>query len=291
MPAVRLGPLYMMGATLAFTLMVTLVKVARQELSAMEIIVWRGLVAVPIAGALALRVGLRPRNTRVVALRAVLGFTAMSLYFTAAKGLPVADLSIITRIQPLLVAALAPLVLGADERVGWHVWVILAVGLGGCAAILAPDMSAGGVDGLVAAGATLLAAGAHLTLRLLARTDDPRVVVFWFQVVMLLFAGVGVTFETGRPLTVPTAGLVPVVIAAGIAAIVGQVLLTVAYREDRAAVVAAAGYTGPAWAVIADLAIWGVVPTAHVIIGGLVVIGAGLVLVLKTDRAAAIEPS
>jgi drug/metabolite transporter (DMT)-like permease len=287
----RAGPLYMIGATLAFTVMVTLVKVARAELSAWEIIAWRGIVAAPIAALMSVRVGLRPHNVRTLALRCVLGFTAMSMYFTAVKGLPVTDLALITRLQPILVGAMAPLLLGVDERSPWWVWGVLVVGLTGCAILLTPELSMGLWSyGLLAVGGTALAAGAHITLRVLGRTEDPRVVVFWFQMVMLILAVAGTWLQTGRPVAVPSAPMFPVVIGAGLAAVVGQMLLTQAYRVDRATLVAAAGYTGPLWAVLADILVFATAPTIHAVVGGTIVIGAGLALVLKKDQPPPASP-
>lgn len=274
----------MMGATLAFTIMLAFVKKLRSELTSLEIIAWRGLMAAPIAGALALRVGLRPHNLPVNLLRGVLGFGGMALYFVAVKSLPLADLTLISRVQPMLVAAFAPLFLGADERVGWKLWVLLGIALSGCAVILAPDLTLGSTSGLVALGATGLAAGAHLCLRRLGRTDDPRVVVFWFQVVMFVLAVLGTLLESGRPMALPSLGLVPALIGAGLASVVGQLLLTLAYRADRAAVVSAAEYTGLLWALAIDVLVFSLLPSSHAVLGGLLVMGAGLALLFVEVR-------
>ena len=48
---------------------------------------------------------------RLLATRIVVGFAAMTCFFTAAHGLAVADMSLIGRLQPLLIALLAPLFL------------------------------------------------------------------------------------------------------------------------------------------------------------------------------------
>ena len=44
------------------------------------------------------------------------GFGAMFCFYSAAKGLSVADLSLITKLQPMLVALIAPVLLGSAER-------------------------------------------------------------------------------------------------------------------------------------------------------------------------------
>ena len=108
----------MLAATLLFTIMVGLVKVARAEMTTVELVFWRGLVSTPMALWLARDVGMGIVNRRLMALRVVLGFGAMMGFFTAAYGLPVTTLSLITKIQPVLIAMLAPLFLGAGEFLG-----------------------------------------------------------------------------------------------------------------------------------------------------------------------------
>ena len=67
----------MLIATLLFTVMVGLVKVARAEMSAVELVFWRGLVSVPIALWMARKVGIGIVNRPLMGLRIVLGFGAM----------------------------------------------------------------------------------------------------------------------------------------------------------------------------------------------------------------------
>jgi drug/metabolite transporter (DMT)-like permease len=208
----------------------------------------------------------------------------MTLYFIAIKGLAVADLTMISRFQPMLVAAMAPLFLGADERVGWKVWLLLALGLAGCAVLVAPGLSMGSAYGLFALGGTFLSGGAYLCLRTLGRTDDPRVVVFWFQCVMLVLAVLGSLLESGRALAVPSISLVPALVGAGLAAVAGQLLVTFAYREDRAAVVSAAEYTAVFWALLADILVLSILPSPNALLGGALILGAGLALLFVEDR-------
>ncbi len=115
---IRKGPLLMLGATLAFTIMVACVKEARAEMDALEVIVWRTLVSVPLALALVWRIGLRVKAKKWLLARVTLGSIAMVFFFTAAKGLSVGDLSLVSRLQPIVVALVAPVVLGVAERAG-----------------------------------------------------------------------------------------------------------------------------------------------------------------------------
>ncbi|HJN76057.1 MAG TPA: DMT family transporter [Myxococcota bacterium] len=281
MSRIRIGALLGVGSSIAFTVMVTLVKICREELDALEIIHWRCVVAVPLALALAWRGGLRLQNRRVFGLRLVLGLTAMVCFFTAAKGLPLANLALISRLQPSLVAIFAPIFLG--ERSGKLVWGVMACGLAGCGLLIWPEfeggLSEGGVYALWALGAAVFSTGAHMALRRLGRTDTPATIVFWFQLGVFVLAGAFLA-ATGS-WRVPPAEYWLAIGGVGFFATIGQVAMTAAYRAEKASLVAATSYTSPLWAALVDVAIFAIVPGWEVLVGGVLVIGAGGALVFK----------
>ncbi|MCB9778735.1 MAG: DMT family transporter [Alphaproteobacteria bacterium] len=296
----RKGPLLMAGAALVFTVMVGLVKVARSELTAMEIVLWRSVVGVPLALA-ALR-GARPRirAPRLLAVRVVLGFGAMICFFTAAKGLSVAEHSLVTKVQPLLMGFIAPLALGRAERAGGATWGALALGMVGCAVLLAPELDAGAhgqldLDrlqwGLWALGAASLSACAHTSLRALGSTDEPAHVVFWFQLGIVPLALALQWVVDGHPPAPPPPDLWLLVAGIGACAVLGQTLMTRAYQADRAAVVAAAAYTAPLWAVIGDVLFFDLLPAWTTVLGGALIVAAGLWVSLRRDPVPAATAS
>lgn len=263
----------MIFAALGFTVMVACVKVARADMEASQVILWRALITAPIAGAVAWRGGLALHNRRVFGLRVLLGFGAMFCVFTAAKGIAVADLSLIWRLQPIFVAGLAPLVLGAGERLGPALYGALAVGLVGCGILLGPQVEIGGLQlqaGLWALVGCVLGAGAHVCLRALGATDRAPAVVFWFQVMVAVLA-LALTVGSGLEVMPPSHAWWPL-IGAGVAAAGGQLLMTQAYKLERAAVISAAGYMAPVWAVLIDLFAFDRVLPWTAIIGGVLIL-------------------
>ena len=121
------GPLLMLVATFVLTCMSATVKVARSELGALDIVVWRSLFAIPFAWWCVRRGSLQIAQKGTMAVRVCLGFGAMFCFFTALKGLPLADTNLITKLQPVLIARGAPLFLGRSERVTPRTWVMLAI--------------------------------------------------------------------------------------------------------------------------------------------------------------------
>jgi drug/metabolite transporter (DMT)-like permease len=77
------------------------------------------------------------------------------------------------------------------------------------------------------------------------------------------------------------------ILGVGLMGSIGQQLITVAFRNAPAAVVAPFEYTALVWGVLLDIAIWSVYPSALTLLGGSIVIGAGLYLIQRERRAAA----
>lgn len=284
----RPGPLLMIAAGLSFTIMMGFVKVARTELTAWDIIFWRGFASVPLAGLLALRSGSGWRafsvgDVRTLALRITFGLGAMVGFFTSMKGLSLTDQALLSKLQPIVVALLAPLVIGRVERSGWTIWAVLVAGLFGSAILIAPELQVGSWWGVLALGATLSSGVAHVLVRRLTATTSPLAIVFWFQLAALVVAGSAVLISHGGAFPLPGWQWLPILLGSGLFAFLGQMLMTYGYQLDRASAVAAASYTQPVWAVLGDVLFLGLALSWTSMIGGLLVIGAGLFLVLSRD--------
>lgn len=282
----RRGPLLMLLATVCFTGMVAAVKVARDELPALEVIVWRTGISVPLAGFLAFRGrAFRLHARRLVALRVLLGTGAMVCFFYSAKGLGLAELAVVSRLQPVLVAVLAPLLLGLGERSDGRLWMLLAAGLSGTLLIFVPELQApASLRALLpfagaALAATAFSAAAHVTVRRLGATESPLAVVFWFQVGAFSLALTALAVRGELPSTLPAPRLWAPLATVGLLATLGQLLMTEAYRISQASRVAAVSYAAPVLGVLGDALLFGLAPTVWGALGAAVVIAAGLALV------------
>ena len=140
MKTIRRGPALMVLGTLGFVLMVAFVKQVREEMHTFDVMGWRGIFALPIAWFFARRKRLNLTHRRLFALRCALGLSGMTCAYAAARELAVADLSLIWRMQPLFVAVIAPIALGAQESGSRRVFIAMFGGLLGCAILLLPDV-------------------------------------------------------------------------------------------------------------------------------------------------------
>ena len=275
----------MTGAAVLFTIMMALLKIVRAELSPFDVLFWRGATAAPLALAMCWPVGLRLYRPGLVLVRTLWGTGTVLLLAYSAKELAVADMTLLFRLQPILVAILAPLVLGRKERAGRAIWLVLIVSILGVGLILAPSLTVGSRYGIAALCAGACSACAHVTVRALMRTDDPRIVVFYFQVGSMLVALVAVFLFTGQLPGIPSSDIFLPMLGVGLTSVGGQILMTFAYRADRAPIVAAASYSGVFFSVVIDIVYFGLFPGANIWVGGALVVGAGLWLIIAVGDA------
>lgn len=274
----------MILASAAFTLMVACVKIVRVELDPMQAIFWRAVISAPLLLIPVWRgPGFRLVRRKAFAYRLLFGFAAMSCFYTAAKGLALVDLSLISRLQPILIAVMAPWFLGSSERAQRGVWGAAVVGFAGCALMLGPGLGVDFYWGAWALAATLASACAHMALRRVASGDSGQTIVFWFHVGMGVLGFLTLAVRGQLPV-LPSGPLLLPLLGVGLLATAGQLLMTRAYSLDRAPVIAASAYAGVLFSVLLDLVIFGALPTVGALTGGALVVASSLWLILRGAR-------
>src|SRR6476661_4375884 len=149
-----------LGATLAFSLMYAVIKLAG-PMPVGEVIFFRSAFALlPVVALSAWNVGsleaIQTRHPLFHILRSIAGVTSMFLNFAALQRLPLADITGFSFVAPIFAVVLAALIL--HERAGPYRWGAVAVGFGGVMLMIEPH---GGVVHLLRAGFT---SGAALAL-------------------------------------------------------------------------------------------------------------------------------
>lgn len=279
-----MGVILMLLASASFATMAAMVKAIGPEVPLSQLVFLRCVLAAPLLMGFIVYKGMPAvvKARKVLFWRTVFGMTAMHGFFYALTHMQLADCVFIGRAQPLLLALFAPYVLG--ERAPRAAWLAIATGLAGVALIMNPAMNWSAAAG-VALGGACASAGAHLLVRRLNRTDQPLVIVFNFTVLTGVASGLValtgfVAFSARQWLLV-----------AGIAvfASLGQILMTTAYRRDRAPAVAAASYSSVVLSVVYGYFFWGEAPKPLAWMGGLLIIAGGLLLVRSRFRV--VEPA
>jgi S-adenosylmethionine uptake transporter len=180
------------------------------------------------------------------------------------------------------------MLLGAHERGGWLMAMVVVLGVTGTAILLGPQLAVGSIFGLWALVGAAASAVAHITVRALSTRNPPETVVFWFQLGAVVLA-VTLLLATTGTVPLPPAHLWAHLLGCGAAATVGQVLMTRAYAADPAPVVAAASYVAPLWGLAGDLLLFAHYPAAPALLGGGLIVLAGMLL-LSSKPAASEAP-
>jgi len=280
------------GSTLVFTLMLVLVKLASERLPPGEIVFARSAFAVlPIVLMLLwqreLSTALVTRNFPGHLGRALIGVVSMTLWFAALGLLPLAEALAISYASPLILVVFAALLLKETVRV--YRWTAVAIGLAGILVILWPRLAlarSGAVSSAKVLGAALALASAvsmalaAVTVRRLVLTESTGSIVLYFSLIASACALLSAPFGW----LVPTPFEAMLLVGAGLLGGVGQIMITTAYRHGDASVIAPFEYASLVWALAFEFLIFGGVPAPTVILGGLIVVGAGLIIIYRERR-------
>jgi drug/metabolite transporter (DMT)-like permease len=210
---------------------------------------------------------------KIILLRSLFGFSAMIGFYYSLTHMGLADCIFIGKIQPLFIALLAPLVLG--EKTPKAAWLAIATGLGGVALIMKPALDQWPLAAWAALAAAFAGACAHMMIRRLNSTDDPATIVFNF----LFLTGLAGSIWCLLGWTPVARQQWPAIAGISFFASLGQILVTMAYRRDRAPAVAAASYASIILSVVYGYIFWGENPQLLVWLGGGLIVCGGLLLV------------
>ncbi|MCJ7452083.1 MAG: DMT family transporter [Steroidobacteraceae bacterium] len=274
------GIALMLLSVAVFSVMDALLKVLAEHYAPMQVAFLRGVTSLPFVLTPILLRGrverLRIVNLRLHLFRGALGVLMLGSFIFAVRESSLATTYSIFMCAPLVVAALSVPMLG--ETVGRHRWAAICVGLAGVLLMLRP---AGGnwisIGSLAAVVAALCYSLAVITLRVLSRTDTNESMVFWLMAMLSVGAGL-LSISGWRPLQQPDW---PLLLGLGLAGAIGQYLITEAFRNAPVAVVTPLEYTALVWGVVLDFSIWHVLPGAATLLGGAIVVGAGLYLIRR----------
>ncbi|WP_028079431.1 DMT family transporter [Solimonas soli] len=198
--------------------------------------------------------GLRTRRLGGHLWRSVFGVAAMYCFFYAIAQLPLASAMLLTYSTPLWLPFIAWWWLG--ERPTAMAFPAALIGLAGVALIVHPrgnDFGALGLAGIVGAGSGLLAACAMVSVRRISDSEPAERIVFYFALLATLVSALPLPWRWQTP--EPRALLL--LIAAGIAATVGQLHLTRAYSWAPAAQVGPFTYASVLFSAALAWLLWG----------------------------------
>ncbi len=217
--------------------------------------------------------------------RGLIGVCSMALTFFALTRLPLPDAITLNYAQPLLVVVFSSIFLG--ETVRLYRWSAVVVGLVGVVIISWPELtlltSGSALDdqevlGVMAAfGGAGCSAIAAILVRNLVHSERTATIVLWFSLTASVLALLSLSF--GWEMLSVTQSLL--LIGAGFCGGVAQIFMTSAYRHAEVSTVAPFEYTSMILAIVVGYVAFGDVPTLYMLVGGSIVVGAGIFIILR----------
>lgn len=273
----------------SFVVMATLLKATR-TIPAGELVFFRCFFAIlPVVAYLAwqrqLRTAFYTTNPMGHVVRSFIGVTSMGMGFFALTRLPLPETTAIGYAAPLLIVVFSALLL--KERVHVFRWSAVLIGLVGVVIILWPRLtlfSSGApvgndetVGAMAALCAAIFSAFAMMQVRKLVQTERTETIVIYFFVCASLLSLL--TIPLGWQMPTPQQAVL--LVCAGFAGGVGQLLLTSCYRYADMSVIAPFEYVSLILTIIIGLVVFADVPTLSMIAGALIIVASGIAVILR----------
>jgi drug/metabolite transporter (DMT)-like permease len=276
------------ASTVAFALMGAQARYLGDAIPVGEIVFCRGLFAlIPIVIFFGWRGQLRGalRTDRLSAhmVRGTFSVIGTFCTFGALARLPIADVTAIAFIAPLITVVFAALIL--KEHVHAYRWSAVGVGFIGVILMLSPyfgSHAALTTSMTIGLGLALLNAvssgGATIQIRRLTSTESSCAIVIFMTLTVMAVSLLTAPFGWH----LPARGFdLALLVGIGVAGGLGQMLFTESYRYAPASFLAPFDYTAMLWAFLLGYWMFGEVPTLYVVLGAAIVAAAGIFVILR----------
>jgi drug/metabolite transporter (DMT)-like permease len=283
-PDIRQGIACMILGMALFTLNDALGKWLVASYPVALILAIRSLFALPLLAIPVWRAGLRPvfavTDPGRHLLRLVFVVVEIGFFYWSVRALPLADVMTIYMAAPLFVTALSVPLLG--ERVGPRRWAALGVGFVGVMLVLGPTGGTLSLHALAALGGSLSFA---LMLILTRKLRDAG----GLSLITSQTLAVGVAGAVALPFHWTVPGPVDFVLIGllGVVAMGGHLLVNRSVQISPAPAVVPFQYTSLIWAILLGYAVWGDVPTPAAALGAALIVGSGLFVFHREQKASA----
>ena len=260
----------MVGSGLFMSSLAATVKFLSDDIPLYQIVFFRNVTGGLLIIAILLKRRINPLgvNRRILVLRGVSGTLGVVLYFYAISHLVLADAVLLNRTSPFFVILLSSVFLG--EKMSRLQVPALILAFSGILLISRPRFDISFLPAATGLLSAVFAGTAYTTLRHLRHTDTPLVIVFYFTMVSSL--AMIPAMAMGYWAT-PDLGQWFILLGLGILGLLGQHLMTCAYRYTAAGEVAIYGYSGVLFAMMWGVLLWREIPSV------LSLAGAGLIIV------------
>lgn len=282
-----LGLAYRLGGAATLSLVLMLVKLAKQEdIALIPLLFFRQFV--PLA-MLCLWLGMRgsfgsvrTARFRGHAGRCIPGFVGLFLIASGVQLLPLAEATIYGFTAPIFAVLFAATIL--RETVGWVRWFAVVIGLVGVIVMVGGGGGHANLIGVACSvGGAVCVAAVAIQLRSLATTESPLTIVFWYFLITTVLLLVLLIPMLPALLTYDLWQWT-ILIGAGVGTLAIQFLQTASVRYGNVSSVIVMDYSSLAWS-----ALWGWLIFADVLpgqtwLGAPLIMAAGALIIYREAR-------
>jgi drug/metabolite transporter (DMT)-like permease len=275
------GALLAALAAVMFACMGASIKAASAELPNEVVVFFRNLFGLAVLLPWLARSGtavLATRRLHEHVLRTLTGLGAMYCFFYTIAHMHLAEAILLNFTAPLFVPFIALLWLG-ERLTREAVWAMI-IGFAGVALILKPGMELFSPVALVGLASGALAAWAVVGVRRMSDTEPTTRIVFYYSTIATGVSAVPLAWSWQAP--EPRLWLL--LLAAGLFATAGQLLMTRGYSLGPAARIGPFTYSSVAFAALLGWMLWGEVPDPLSLGGVTLVCVAGIIALRRGPR-------
>lgn len=260
-------------------------KLVMADAPPLQVLFMRGAAAVlwclPLLLVLGNGADVRHIFNRWVALRGACEVFAVVSFVLALVHMPIADITAIYQISPLLLVAATALIWG--ERIGPIRIMLIGAGIAGALLVAQPGGTAASPYAIFGFATAIGAAARDVVSRKVPRDIPALVVTFAMLVIVMIAAGLAtVLFETW---VAPRPQHLALMAAAGVFLMGGHFFIFLAFRYASAGTLAPFYYSFTVWALLAGFAIFGNVPNGLAVVGIALILAAGVTVTLLDGRS------
>jgi drug/metabolite transporter (DMT)-like permease len=275
------GAVLTTAAFLCVALVGTLAKVCGQYTSTGVLLLIQNVICLVFVTPVALRGGwssLRTARIGLHVLRAAAGTACWYALFFAITQIPLANATLLTYTAPLWMPLIAWVV--TRRPVAKPTWIGAGIGFVGVMFVLQPQSGSFSVGELAALSGALSLAVAMMSVRWLGATEPiTRVLFYYFLLSSVMVVPIAVL--DWQPFPARAWGWL---IGLGVALLLSQVLIVVAYRYAPAEKVGPFIYSVIVFTAVIDWIVWDHPPTVPTYLGMALVVGGGLVAIRAKAR-------
>ena len=272
---------YILISALAFTLMSTVVKLAK-DIPIYEKVFFRNIINLIIAVNILKRDKIsfwgEKKNRKYLVIRGVLGLLGVVCNFYAVTQMNLSDASMLFNLTPFFVTLFAIFFLG--ERILKIEYISLISAFIAVLLVIKPQFNMGIIGGVVGIIGAACAGGAYTLVSHINKKENPVTIVFYFTFVSVILMTPFMIFNFVKPNMIELLLLILV----GIFASVGQFMVTLAYKYGKPSEVAIYNYTSIVFAIAIGFGIWKEVPDKWSILGSIILIGTGINLYIQKRK-------